>query len=116
MVPFIGHGTLLARSPVETCPCIRQVEMQRVSGKLYPCEISPSRIKSKNTNKAHRQNQHNSCNFFPKSERPHVSPDVHDRCIVKEVRLGDVGRTVVKEVEGAPADMTAAPTAWPNRG
>ena len=45
-----------------------------------------------------------------------MSPDVHVRCILKEVRLGDVGRTVVKEVEGAPADMTAAPTAWPNRG
>ena len=78
--------------------------------------LSGFRIKSKNTNKVHRQNQHNSCNFFPKSEHPHVSPDVHVRCILKEVRLGDVGRTVVKEVEGAPADMTAAPTAWPNRG
>ena len=106
MVPFLGHGTLLARSPVETCPCIRQVEMQRVPGKVVKLALlSGKRLKV----------YHNLCNFFPKSEHPHSS-DVHVRCIVKEVRLGDVGRTVVKEVEGAPADMTAAPTAWPNRG
>ena len=69
--------------------------------------LSGFRIKSKNTQPKNKCTETNSAQLVQVG----ASPDVHVRCILKEVRPGDAGRTSVTVSEGAPANMTAAPTA-----